>query len=63
MPKAPETVYVPVSLSCVGERPTKPETSIPRNDSVSEQVRALLIDMERMKGYVAELEAVVEGCL
>lgn len=63
MPKAPETVYVSNNVSCVGERPTKPESAIPRNDSPSEQVRALLIDMKRMEGYVAELEAVIDGCI
>lgn len=63
IPKAPDTVYVSNNVSCVGERPTKPESATPRNNSASEQVRALLIDMERMKGYVAQLEAVVDGCL
>jgi hypothetical protein len=63
IPQKPVTVYVPTYVSCVGERPTKPDAAIPRNDSVSEQVRALLIDMERMRGYVAELEAIVDGCI
>jgi hypothetical protein len=63
IPKAPETVQVPVYVSCVGERPTPPEKAIPKNDSVSERVRAMLIDNARMKGYIAQLEAVVDGCL
>jgi hypothetical protein len=63
IPKVPETVYVPVYVDCVGERPTPPEKAIPANDKVSEQVRALLIDNERLKSYIAELEAVVSGCL
>jgi hypothetical protein len=63
MPKVPETVYVPTYISCVGNRPVKPESSIPRNESVSERVRSLLIDMERMQAYEAELEAVIDGCL
>jgi starvation-inducible outer membrane lipoprotein len=63
IPKAPETVQVPVYVSCVGERPTPPEKAIPKNDSVSEQVRAMLIDNARMKGYIAQLEAVVDGCI
>lgn len=63
IPKAPETVQVPVYVSCVGERPTPPEKAVPRNDSVSEMVRAMLIDKARLEGYVAKLEAVVDGCL
>jgi starvation-inducible outer membrane lipoprotein len=63
IPKAPETVQVPVYVPCVGERPTPPEKAIPKNDSVSEQVRAMLIDNARMKGYIAQLEAVVDGCI
>lgn len=63
IPKEPVTVYVPTYVSCVGERPTKPDAAIPRNDSPSEHVRALLIDMERMKGYIANLEAIVDGCI
>jgi hypothetical protein len=63
MPKAPETVYVEVYKECVGEVPQAPSQAIPINDSVSEQVRALLIDNARLKSYVAELEAVVSGCL
>jgi hypothetical protein len=63
IPKAPETVQVPVYVSCVGERPTPPEKAIPKNDSVSEQVRAMLIDKARLEAYVAKLEAVVDGCL
>jgi hypothetical protein len=63
IPKPPETVHVPVYVSCVGERPTPPEKAIPINGSVSEQVRALLIDNARMKGYIAQLEAVVDGCI
>lgn len=63
IPKAPETVQVPVYVSCVGERPTPPEKAIPLNDSVSEQVRAMLIDKARLEAYVAKLEAIVDGCL
>jgi hypothetical protein len=63
IPKAPETVQVPVYVSCVGERPTPPEKAIPKNDSVSEQVRAMLIDNARMKAYIAELNAVIDGCI
>jgi starvation-inducible outer membrane lipoprotein len=63
IPKAPETVHVPVYVSCVGDRPTPPEKAIPLNDSVSEQVRAMLIDKARLEGYVAILEAVIDGCI
>jgi hypothetical protein len=63
IPKAPETVQVPVYVSCVGERPHPPEKAIPKNDSVSEQVRAMLIDNARMKAYIAELNAVIDGCI
>jgi hypothetical protein len=63
IPKAPETVYVPVYISCVGNVPKQPDKAIPRSDSVSEQVRALLIDLERSKAYQAELMAVIDGCL
>jgi hypothetical protein len=63
IPKSPETVQVPVYVSCVGERPTPPEKAIPKNDSVSEQVRAMLIDKARLEAYVAKLEAIVDGCL
>jgi hypothetical protein len=63
IPKPPETVHVPVYVSCVGERPTPPEKAIPKNDSVSEQVRAMLIDNARLEAYVARLEAVVDGCI
>lgn len=63
IPKAPETVYVPVYISCVGNVPTQPDKAIPRSDSVSEQVRALLIDLERSKAYQAELMAVIDGCI
>jgi hypothetical protein len=63
IPKAPETVQVPVYVSCVGERPTPPEKAIPINGSVSEQVRAMLIDNARMKAYIAELNAVIDGCI
>ena len=63
IPNAPETVQVPVYVSCVGERPKPPEKAIPRNDSVSEQVRAILLDNARMTAYIARLEAVVDGCL
>jgi hypothetical protein len=63
IPKVPETVEVPVYVSCVGERPTPPEKAIPKNDSVSEQVRAMLIDNARMKAYIAELNAVIDGCV
>jgi hypothetical protein len=63
IPKAPETVQVPVYVSCVGDRPTPPEKAIPKNDSVSEQVRAMLIDNARMKAYIAELNAVIDGCI
>jgi hypothetical protein len=63
IPKAPETVQVPVYVSCVGERPTPPEKAIPKNDSVSEQVRAMLIDKARLEAYVAKLEAVIDGCI
>jgi hypothetical protein len=63
IPKSPDTVQVPVYVSCVGERPKPPEKAIPRNDSVSEQVRAMLIDKARLEAYVAELEAVIDGCI
>ena len=63
MPKAPQTVYVEVYKECVGEVPQAPSPAIPMNDKVSEQVRAILVDNERMKAYIAELEAVVAGCL
>jgi hypothetical protein len=63
IPKAPDTVQVPVYVSCVGERPAPPEKAIPINGSVSEQVRAMLIDNARMKAYIAELNAVIDGCI
>lgn len=63
LPKAPETVYVEVYKECVGEVPQAPSPAIPINDKASEQVRALLIDNERLKSYIAQLEAVVSGCL
>jgi hypothetical protein len=63
LPKAPETVYLPVYISCVGNVPKQPDKAIPRSDSISEQVRALLIDLERAKAYQAELMAVISGCL
>jgi hypothetical protein len=63
IPKPPETVHVPVYVSCVGERPAPPEKAIPINGSVSEQVRAMLIDNARMKAYIAELNAVIDGCI
>jgi hypothetical protein len=63
LPKAPDAVYVPVYISCVGNVPKQPDKAIPRSDSISEQVRALLIDLERSKAYRAELMAVIEGCL
>jgi hypothetical protein len=63
LPKVPETVYVPVYISCVGNVPKQPDKAIPRSDSISEQVRALLIDLERSKAYQAELMAVIDGCL
>lgn len=63
MPKAPETVLVEVYKECVGEVPQAPSPAIPINDKVSEQVRALLIDNKRLKSYIAELEAVISGCL
>lgn len=63
MPKAPQTVYVEVYKECVGDVPQAPSPVIPINDKASEQVRALLIDNERLKSYIAELEAVVSGCL
>lgn len=63
MPKAPETIYLEVYKECVGDVPQAPSPAIPINDKVSEQVRALLIDNERLKSYIAELESVVSGCL
>jgi hypothetical protein len=63
IPKAPETVELPVYVSCVGDRPVPPEKAIPINDSPSEQVRAILLDNARMTAYIARLEAVVDGCL
>ena len=63
MPKAPETVLVEVYKECVGEVPQAPSPAIPINGKVSEQIRALLIDNKRLKSYIAELEAVVSGCL
>lgn len=63
IPKAPDTVYVEVYKECVGDVPKQPDKAIPRSDSVSEQVRALLVDLERAKAYQAELMAVISGCL
>jgi hypothetical protein len=63
LPKAPDAVYVPVYISCVGNIPKQPDKAIPRSDSISEQVRALLIDLERDKAYQAELLSVIHGCI
>lgn len=63
LPQTPKTLYVEVYKECVGEVPQAPSPAIPINDKTSEQVRAILVDNERMKAYIAELEAVVAGCL
>lgn len=63
IPKAPEVATVSVYEPCVGKRPIPPEKANPSDNSASERVRAMLIDMERIRGYVAELEAVIEGCI
>lgn len=66
-PPKVEIVKVPVNVSCVGVLPIKPKlmtdaelTSL--KDKPGSFVYALHIDRLQRDAYMAELEAVIEGC-
>lgn len=61
----PTEVKVQVPVPCVSERPKAPQTAADADLLVMhDKTRTLLTwrDRKRMQGYIAELEAVVEGC-
>jgi hypothetical protein len=59
----PTTVSVPVPVPCVSERPARPEPCVPADGSRVEWLRCALVEREILRGYVAELEAVLGACV
>lgn len=62
-PVMPERVEVPVPVPCKVEMPQPPIACIPRDQGRAEWLRCALADCEAGKGYRAELEAALKGCL
>lgn len=60
---ATTTVRVPVPVPCISDRPAKPAGCSPSDDSRVEYLRCALVERESLRGYVGELEAVVDACL
>ena len=65
LPKVPEKVLVPVSVSCIKQMPTKPQfatndylKSLSNPDYVIEITGQYILQ----QGYINELEAVLSGC-
>ena len=56
------TVRVPVPVPCVSDRPTRPAVCSPADDSRVEYLRCALVERESLRGYVGELEAVLDAC-
>ena len=59
----PATVRVPVPVPCFDRVPTRPDACQPRDDSRPEWLRCALVERELLRGYVGELEAVLEACV
>lgn len=61
----PVRVEIPVAVPCVRERPQRPALAtdqLPADATVHDKARALLAERHQLRGYVAELEAVIEAC-
>lgn len=59
----PVTVRVPVPVPCIDRMPARPDACTPRDDSRPEWLRCALAEREALRGYVGELEAVLQGCV
>ena len=59
---ATTTVRVPVPVPCVSDRPTRPAGCAPADDSRVEYFRCALVERETLRGYVGELEAILDAC-
>lgn len=62
----PVTVKIPVPVSCVSAMPAKPATTTDQELAAMNDyalVLALRREVLTLRGYLAELEAVLTGCL
>lgn len=60
-----ENVQVPVSVSCVNEKPARPRYEfelLPASASDGDKILALVRDWAQYRKYTDELEAVIAGC-
>ena len=67
LPVKQNTVYVdvPTPVSCVTWEPDAPLSAfavLPETETLTEHVRALLIDREADSIYITGLKSVIEGC-
>lgn len=57
----PKDILVPVSTKPKFDRPVKPEPCEPKNTTRPEFLRCQFIDLELLKGYCGELEAIIDS--
>lgn len=65
--RLPQRVEVPVPVPCiradqVPQRPALATDTLKPDASVYDKARAALAERQQLRGYVAELEAVIMGC-
>jgi len=65
MPKVPDTVYIPVTKSCISQQSVKPDFvshEVLRSLADDKLIKQAGLELFKYEAYTAELEAILKGC-
>jgi hypothetical protein len=65
MPKIPDTVYIPVTKSCIKVQPTKPEFishEVLKTLADDKLIKQVGLELFKYENYTLELEALLKAC-